>query len=447
MHRNSFVVLLILAVFFGSLYAIFFKGTEFVMPFQQDQKNSRIKLGLDLQGGIHLVYTLDESKLTPGMSPSDAIDRAIEIIRNRVDGIGIAEPFIQKEGDKWIVVQLPGAKDPEEAKRILGKTAQLQFKLVVQDKKLLEQALDGKIPSDSEILYMEHDGSPILLKKEALLTGDSLKNARAESGMGSLGNEIHVSMEFDSDGAKTFGKITGDNIGKRLAIVLDDKVYSAPVVRDRIPSGKAIISGNFGMKEANNLAIVLRSGSLPAPLNIISENIVGPTLGQDSIKSGMLAGFIGIAAIMLLMAVYYKKSGLIADIGLLANLLYLVGAMAVLGATFTMPGIAGVILTMGMSVDSNVLIFERVREELRAGKTVMSAVDQGYKKAFWTIFDSHVTTLITAAILFVFGTGPVRGFAVTLSLGVIISLFTALIVTKVIFDWRLSRGETESLSI
>ncbi len=447
MHRNSFVVLLILAVFFGSLYTIFFKGTEFVMPFQQDQKNSKIKLGLDLQGGIHLVYTLDESKLTPGMNPSDAIDRAIEIIRNRVDGIGIAEPYIQKEGDKWIVVQLPGAKDPEEAKRILGKTAQLQFKLVVEDKKLLEQALEGKIPADSEILYMEHDGSPLLLKKEALLTGDSLKNARAESGMGALGNEIHVSMEFDSEGAKTFGKITGDNIGKKIAIVLDDKVYSAPVVRDRIPSGKAVISGNFGIKEANNLAIVLRSGSLPAPLNIISENIVGPTLGQDSIKSGMQAGFIGIVAIMLLMAVYYKKSGVIADVGLLCNLLYLVGAMAMLGATFTMPGIAGVILTMGMSVDSNVLIFERVREELRAGKTVMAAVDQGYKKAFWTIFDSHVTTLITAAILFVFGTGPVRGFAVTLSLGVIISLFTALIVTKVIFDWRLSRGETESLSI
>ncbi len=447
MHRNSFVVLLILAVFFGSLYTIFFRGTEFVMPFQQDQKNSKIKLGLDLQGGIHLVYTLDESKLTPGMNPADAIDRAIEIIRNRVDGIGIAEPYIQKEGDKWIVVQLPGAKDPEEAKRILGKTAQLQFKLVVEDKKLLEQALDGKIPPDCEILYMEHDGSPLLLKKEALLTGDSLKNARAESGMGALGNEIHVSMEFDSDGAKTFGKITGDNIGKKIAIVLDDKVYSAPVVRDRIPSGKAVISGNFGIKEANNLAIVLRSGSLPAPLNIISENIVGPTLGQDSIKSGMRAGFIGIVAIMLLMAVYYKKSGVIADVGLLCNLLYLVGAMAMLGATFTMPGIAGVILTMGMSVDSNVLIFERVREELRAGKTVMAAVDQGYKKAFWTIFDSHVTTLITAAILFVFGTGPVRGFAVTLSLGVIISLFTALIVTKVIFDWRLSRGETESLSI
>ena len=447
MHRNSFVVLLIMAVFFGSLYTIFFKGTEFVMPFQQDQKNSKIKLGLDLRGGIHLEYTLDESKLTPGTNTSEAIDKAIDILRNRVDGLGIAEPYIQREGEKSIVVELPGAKDPEEAKQILGKTAQLQFKLVVEDKKLKEQAFEGNIPADCEMLEMKHDGSQLLLKKEALLTGDSLNNARAESGLGALGNEVHVSIDFNKEGASTFGKITGDNIGKKIAIVLDDKVYSAPVVKDRIPNGKAVISGNFGIKEANDLAIVLRSGSLPAPLIQIHENIVGPTLGQDSIKSGMLAGLIGILAIMLLMAVYYKKSGLIADVGLLCNLLYLVGAMAMLGATFTMPGLAGVILTMGMSVDSNVLIFERVREELRAGKTVMTAVDQGYKKAFWTIFDSHVTTLITAAILFVFGTGPVKGFAVTLSLGVIISLFTALIVTKVIFDWRLSRGETESLSI
>ncbi|MEI7905298.1 MAG: protein translocase subunit SecD [Candidatus Firestonebacteria bacterium] len=447
MHRNRFVVGLILLVFFGSIYAMFFKGTEFSMPFSQDSKNSRIKLGLDLQGGIHLVYEVDEAKLTPGLKLEGAVERAIEIIRNRIDALGVVEPFVQREGEKWIVVQLPGVKNVEEAKKLIGQTALLEFKLVSDDKALRDKANEGKVPDGYEILYLDKSAESIVVKKEPLMTGESLKDAQAKFGFGTLGNEAMVSMELNKEGAKQFADLTGKYKNRRIAIVLDGTCYSAPEVRERIPNGHAQITGSFDMSEANKLAIVLRSGSLPAPLNIISENVVGPTLGQDSIRKGQFAGFVGIVAIMLLMGFYYKVSGIIANIGLLCNLLYLLGAMAILGASFTMPGIAGVILTMGMSVDSNVLIFERIREELRAGKTVRAAVDQGYKKAFWTIFDSHVTTLITSVILFMFGTGPVRGFAVTLSLGVLISLFTALIVTKVVFDWRLARGEAETLSI
>jgi preprotein translocase subunit SecD len=312
---------------------------------------------------------------------------------------------------------------------------------------MMEKAIEGKVPDDCELLYEKKDGSPVLVKREAVLTGESLTNAQMKIGGGPMGNEPYVAMDFNAEGAKKFSKMTGENVGKRIAIIMDGIVYSAPVVKQKISGGHAIIEGKFDLQEAQKLAIVLRSGSLPAPLSIISENVVGPTLGIDSINKGKMAGLIGIMAIMLLMAFYYKISGVIADIGMLANLLYLVGAMAALGATFTMPGIAGIILTMGMSVDSNVLIFERIREELRAGKTVRAAIDAGYNRALLTIIDSHVTTLITSVFLFQFGTGPIRGFAVTLSLGILISLFTALVITRVIFDWRMSRGEVNTLSI
>lgn len=445
MHRKKWVVGLILLVFFGSIYSIFFYKGAFVMPFDKNNKNQRMKLGLDLQGGMHLLLEIDEAKLPKGMALNDAVDRGVEIIRNRVDQFGVAEPFIQKEGEKWIVVQLPGIEDPEGAKKLIGQTALLEFKLVDETGDV-DKAIEGKIPENDELLY-DRENRPLLVKKEALLTGDSLTNAIAKIGGGTFGNEPYVAIDFNDEGGSKFAKITGANVGKRFAIILDGKIYSAPVIRERIPRGRGTITGNFEMKEAQNLANVLRSGSLPAPLNIISENVVGPTLGSDSIKKGLFSGLIGIIAVILLMGFYYKFSGIIADIGLIGNIIYLMGAMAALNATLTMPGIAGIILTMGMSVDSNVLIFERIREELRAGKTVRASVDAGYKRALITIIDSHVTTLITSVILFQFGTGPIKGFAVTLSLGVLISLFTAVVVTKVIFDWRLSRGEVEQLSI
>jgi preprotein translocase subunit SecD len=445
MHRNRWLIGLILVVFFGSIYSIFFYKFEFVKPFDMTSKNQRIRLGLDLQGGIHLLLEVDDTKLPKGITVSEAADRALEIIRNRIDQLGVAEPFIQREGEKWIVVQLPGVKNPEEAKKLIGQTALLEFKLVDESGDI-DKALEGKIPEGDELLY-DRENRPVLVKKEQLLTGEALANAQAKIGGGALGNEPYVAIDFTPEAAAKFAKITGENVNKRLAIILDGKVYSAPVIKSRIAGGHGIIEGNFEMDEAQKLAIVLRSGSLPAPLNIISENIVGPTLGTDSIRKGLLSGLIGILAVMILMGFYYKLSGFIADIGLLCNILYLMGAMTALEATLTMPGIAGIILTMGMSVDSNVLIFERIREELKAGKTVRASIDAGYNRALITIIDSHVTTLITSIILFQFGTGPIRGFAVTLSLGVLISLFTAIVVTKVIFDWRMARGEVEKLSI
>jgi preprotein translocase subunit SecD len=259
--------------------------------------------------------------------------------------------------------------------------------------------------------------------------------------------EPYVSIEFNAAGAKIFEEVTGENIGKRLGIVLDNTVYSAPVIRDRIAGGSAMIEGYFTDEEAKDLSIVLRAGALPAPMKMLQNVTVGPSLGRDSIEAGKVAGIIGTIAVVLFMILYYRLSGVIADVALCFNVILLLGAMASLNATLTLPGIAGIILAIGMAVDSNVLMFERMREELRAGKTPAAAVDSGYNKAFWTIFDSHVTTLITAAVLFQFGTGPIKGFAITLSLGVSINLFTALIGTKTVFDILMSKGKMRRLSI
>ncbi len=444
MHKNKWIIGLILVVFLGSLYSIFFDHGEFIKPFDRENPKKRIKLGLDLQGGIHLLLEVDQVKLPKGMAIADAVDRAVEIIRNRVDQLGVSEPFIQKEGEKWIVVQLPGIKDPEEAKKLIGQTALLEFKLLDEGGDI-EKAIEGKIPAGDILLY-DKENKPYLVKNEQLMTGESLANAQMKIG-GGFGNEPYVSIDFTPEGGKKFAQFTGANIGKRLAIILDNKIYSAPVIKSKISGGHGIIEGSFELKEAQKLAIVLRSGSLPAPINIISENVVGPTLGADSIRKGLYSGLIGLAAVMLVMGFYYKYSGVIANIGLLCNILYLMGGMTLIGSTLTMPGIAGIILTIGMSVDSNVLILERIREEMRSGKTVRASVEAGYKRAFWTVWDSHITTLITAVILFIFGTGPIKGFAVTLSMGCAISLFTAVVVTKVIFDWRLSHGNVDYLSI
>jgi len=381
-----------------------------------------------------------------------AIRQGLETIRNRIDQFGVSEPVIAPQGENQILVQLPGIKDPQRAIELIGRTALLEFKLV-DDENSLEEALKGSIPPGDEILYQKitdkETGAvtrrPYLLKKRALMTGDVLTDARMR--IKSDFNEPYVSIDFDARGARLFDQITAENVKKRLAIVLDNNVYSAPVIQERISGGKAQISGSFTPEEASDLAIVLRAGALPAPVKIIQNVTVGPTLGQDSIDKGIRAAIIGSVLVVIFMAVYYGLSGLIADWALVLNIIYLLGALASMRATLTLPGIAGIILAIGMAVDSNVLMFERIREELRLGKTVRAAVDSGYDKALFTIIDSHVTTLITAVVLFQFGTGPIKGFAVTLSLGVIINLFSALIGTKVIFDWINLKKQLKTLSI
>ncbi|MEK7274580.1 MAG: protein translocase subunit SecD, partial [Candidatus Desantisbacteria bacterium] len=300
-----------------------------------------------------------------------------------------------------------------------------------------EAAKDGDVPDGYEILY-DDENNQFLVKKEPEVTGEYLTNAYVDSsqGSGNMTRRMVVALQFDKAGARKFARATGGHVGEKLAIVLDGRVRSAPVIRTKIDGGNAIVEGNFSLQEAKDLAIVLRAGALPAPIKIIENRMVGPSLGRDSINKGVVASILGLILVILFMAVYYKLSGVIADVGLLGNILMMMGAMIAVSGTLTIPGIAGIILTIGMSVDSNVLIFERIREELRGGKTIKAAIDAGYKKAFWTVVDSHVTTLITAWILFVFGTGPIKGFAVTLSIGIIISLFTAMVITKVIFDLR-----------
>jgi len=409
-----------------------------------------LKLGLDLRGGIHLVLEVDLNRLPEGTSPSDAMERALEVIRNRVDQFGVAEPLIARQGDRWIVVELPGVKDPERAIDLIGKTALLEFKLV-NDGVRISEILDSegkvdpsKIPAGYEVLPGRREAL-FLLKEEPEITGAALTNAKVK--IGGQYNMPYVAVDFNKEGGKEFARITEVNIERNLAIVLDERVQSAPVIKSKIPDGHAIIEGNFTMEEAKNLAIVLRAGALPAPVNIIENRTVGPSLGRDSIRAGVVAAGIGLICVMFFMVIYYKLSGLITNLALILNLIILLGMMAYFRATLTLPGIAGIILIIGMSVDANVLIFERIREELRAGKTVRVAIDSGYQKAFRTILDSNITTLIAAAFLFQFGTGPVKGFAVTLSLGILISMFTALVVTHMVFDMVLVGKKVEKLSI
>ena len=379
------------------------------------------------------------------------IRQSLETIRNRVDQFGVSEPHIIQEGNRRIIVQLPGIKEPQRAINLIGKTALLEFKMVAEDANIAE-AVAGKVPEGGELLYVRRaeegekvSKTPLVVQKRAILTGDLLTSAQVQ--IEGQTNKPVVSIAFDREGTRLFGEATAANVGRRMAIVLDDTIYSAPVIREKIPGGKAQISGSFTMEEARDLAIVLRAGALPAPVNIISNLTVGPSLGQDSIEKGMRAAILGGVLVIAFMAVYYRLSGVIANFALLLNLIWLVGALASLRATLTLPGIAGIILGIGMAVDSNVLILERIREELRLGKTVRAAIDGGYDKAFLTIIDSHVTTLITAFALFLFGTGPVKGFAVTLSLGVIFNLVTALTGTRVVYDWMTQRWNLKTLSI
>ena len=404
---------------------------------------------------------------------TNSIAQALEVIRNRVDLFGVAEPLIVRQGENEIVVQLPGIKDPERAIDLIGKTAQLEFKKVseaaidpaglveaaIRDGKIaagatatqLNKVLAGQLPEETEILpNRQRDPQTgvttttyILIEKQLLMSGAAVKTARLQ--FEPTTGEAYVTVDFTSSGAKLFDQITSANVNKRVAIILDGVVRSAPTIQERISRGKAQITGSFSTDEAHDLAIVLRAGALPAPVKIVQNLIVGPSLGRDSIRQGWVSGLLGTFLVVAFMIFYYRLSGVIANFALFLNVVYLLGALAMFGATLTLPGIAGIILGIGMAVDSNVLIFERMREEFAVGKTVRAGINAGYEKAFWTIVDSHVTTLITAVVLFMFGTGPIKGFAVTLSLGVIFNLFTALVGTKVVYDHLHTLGFPKSL--
>lgn len=383
---------------------------------------------------------------------TNAIDQAIETIRNRIDQFGVTEPVVQKHGDDGILIQLPGLKDINRAKELIGKTAQLQFKFL-DEVNSLEDAKKNGAPKGSEILVQKITDkttgitttTQMLVYSKVILSGEYLKDAsvRLDNQNGSPG----VLMELDATGAKIFAKLTEENVGKRLAIILDNNIYSAPVIREAIPNGSASITGNFTIEEAKDLVIVLKAGSLPAPITFLEERTVGPSLGEDLIRQGQNSLIIGGLLVIAFMMVYYKFSGVIANIALVVNIFLIFSGLAALQATLTLPGLAGIVLTIGMAVDSNVLIFERIREELRLGKTAKASLDAGYQKALSSILDANITTFITGVILFQFGTGPVQGFAVTLCLGIIASLFTSVFVSRVIFDYLLAKGIMKEISI
>jgi protein-export membrane protein SecD len=495
-----------------------------------------LHLGLDLVGGMHLVLEVDKTKLS-AEDAKDAGDRALEVIRNRIDEFGVYEPIIQKIGQDRILVQLPGV-DRNRAKGLIGQTAQLQFQLVADERTTYDalKTIDDKVelalkgqqtpaesgeqepaasdsvsadsidwasdvgeveeeeigsflsyiqtvgndfgvdnadypefrrllagareywPDDYEFLFgpaEAYEGREVrrlyMLKAEPEMLGSAIKDARPAPYQGSdpsLANTWIVSLKLGKKDAAVFAQVTGRNIGRRLAIVLDDIVKSAPVIQNRIPDGNAMITTNeVNPDESRDLAIVLRSGALPAPVNIIEERSVGPSLGNDSIRQGILAGLIGALAVLLFMVIYYAVGGALADMALVFNVFFLLAILSGLRATLTLPGLAGIALTIGMAVDANVLVFERIREELRAGKTTLAAVDTGYDRALVTIIDANVTTVITAIALYFIGSGPIRGFAITLITGLVINVITAVFLTRFIFDWFLSRFEVRKLRI
>jgi protein-export membrane protein SecD len=433
-----------------------------------------LNLGLDLKGGSHLVLEVQTDELLQAGEDyqtklTNAVNQAIEVIRNRVDQFGVAEPLIARQGAQWIVVQLPGIKDPERAKQLIGKTALLEFRLV-DDSPALENistalrnneiafssaaANPELLSSDIRDLFPagytlmpERNGHFYLVQSTPELTGAYLTNAKVQLGNDTGFGYPSVSLEFNPEGAKIFSKITEMNIGRNLAIVLDGIVQSAPTIRSRIADGQAVIEGSFSSEDAKLLATVLRAGALPAPVEIIEERTVGPQLGEDSIRAGVTASLAGLFMILIFMIVYYKESGFVADVALILNLVLLMGSMAYFKATLTLPGIAGVILSLALAVDANVLILERVREELLKGKNAKAAINYGYTRAFSAILDSNLTTLIAALFLFQFGTGPVKGFAVTLTIGIVISMFTAIFVTRTYYDWRFQNREVTHIGV
>ncbi len=442
-------------------------AVDVVRSVVKDGFEDELDISIDAKEGSFPRITIKLSRERIDFINNHAVSQSLEIIRNRIDQFGVAEPVIIRQGADEIVIQLPGVRDPDRAMKLLGDTAQLEFKLVAESaginlERLISQAIEAgqwtenwqdptaiaelnrllaaHLPENTSIYFERHTDrqtkiesfSPILLEDKVLMTGDMVKNAQVR--IGGTFNEPYVSIDLTSRGGTIFATLTEHNVGRRMAIVLDGNVKSAPVIRERILGGSAQISGSFTHEEASDLAIVLRVGALPAPVDVIQNLTVGASLGQDSINRGLTSGVFGTLMVLGFMIIFYRLSGVIANFALVLNVLFLFSGLAILNATLTLPGIAGIILAIGMAVDANVLIYERMREEYKLGKSVRSSIEGGFGKALSTIVDSQITTLITALALFLFGTGPIKGFAVTLSLGITINLFTALFCSRLVFN-------------
>lgn len=509
---------IVLALFYLYPTYQFYYAIQENLDERERVKQQAINLGLDLQGGIHLVLEVDQTNLSED-EKTDVVARALEIIRNRIDQFGVSEPIIHREGDWRIVVELPGVQDIERAKGLIGKTARLEFKILKSDAdragiiEKIDRYLAAQAPVDSAqaadpLLGQTAEDTPSLsrymlsirgdfvvpedniltvrellnrpdvqrllppdaqflwnskdeemgdgqryralyyLKRRVEMTGEILSDASVTTGQSfeNAGQPI-VNFTTTSQGVRLFGRVTGANVGERMAIILDDQVYSAPTIRSKISQGSGIIEGTGTVDEAKDLAIVLRAGALPADVNIVEDRTVGPSLGRDSIEQGRNAALIGLAIVIVFMVIYYGFSGLVADLALVLNLVFVMAILAAFQGTLTLPGIAGIILTIGMAVDANVLILERIREELRAEKTLRVAIENGYARAVQTIVDANVTTIITAIVLYQYGTGPIKGFALTLMIGIISSMFTAIFVTRTIYDTIVARQVNPRLSI
>ena len=523
MTRESWRLLIIGATIVLALFYLYPTYQFYYAPPENLDQRERVKqqainLGLDLQGGIHLVLEVDQSNLSED-EKTDVVARALEIIRNRIDQFGVSEPIIHREGDWRIVVELPGVQDIERAKGLIGKTARLEFKILKSDAdrvgiiEKIDRYLAAQAPVDSTqaedpLLGQTADDTPSLaryvraygpnlvvmedniltvrellnrpdiqkllppdgqflwnskveemgdgqlyralyyLKRRVEMTGEILSDASVTTGQSfeNAGQPI-VNFTTTSQGVRLFGRVTGANVGERMAIILDDQVYSAPTIRSKISQGSGIIEGTGTVDEAKDLAIVLRAGALPADVVIVEDRTVGPSLGRDSIEQGKNAALIGLAIVIVFMVIYYGFSGLVADLALVLNLVFVMAILAAFQGTLTLPGIAGIILTIGMAVDANVLILERIREELRAEKTVRVAIENGYARAVQTIIDANVTTIITAIVLYQYGTGPIKGFALTLMIGILSSMFTAIFVTRTVYDTIVARQVNPRLSI
>src|SRR6266850_8166200 len=396
----------------------------------------------DAQGGL-IRLTVPQAAITDLLRRT--IEQSIQIVERRVNQLGTVEPVIQRQGTDRILVQVPGLQDPTELKRILGKTAKMEFRMV-DTTVPPDQAAQGRVPPDSEILPgAEPPNTPYVIKKQVLASGGDLTDA--QPGFDQRTNEPIVSFKFNTSGSRKFAQATSENVGQPFAIVLDNEVISAPVIREPITGGSGQISGSFTVQAANELALLLRAGALPAPLTVIEERTVGPGLGQDSIEKGELAAYVGSIMVIVFMLLTYRLFGVFANIAVAINVAMIFGVLSLLNATLTLPGIAGIVLTVGIAVDSNVLIYERIREEVRGGRTPITAIDAGFTRALATILDSNITTFIAAAVLFFFGSGPVRGFAVTLGIGIVTTVFTAFTLTRLIVAWWVRWERPKQLAI
>ncbi len=523
MTRENWRLSIIGATILLALFCLYPTYEYYYAPPENPDRRERVKqqainLGLDLQGGIHLVLEVDQSNLSDD-EKTDVVARALEVIRNRIDQFGVSEPIIHREGDWRIVVELPGVQDIERAKGLIGKTARLEFKILESPEdrvgmiEKIDRYLEAQAPADSAktadpLLGQTEDDAPSLsryvraygrdlvvledniltvreildrpgvqkltppdaqflwgskveemgdgqlyrvlyyVKRRVEMTGEILSDASVTTGQSfeNAGQPI-VNFTTTSQGVRLFGRVTGANVDERMAIILDNQVYSAPTIRSKISQGSGIIEGTGTIDEAKDLAIVLRAGALPADVYIVEDRTVGPSLGRDSVEQGKNAAAIGLLIVIVFMVIYYGFSGLVADFALVLNLVFVMAILAAFQGTLTLPGIAGIILTIGMAVDANVLILERIREELRGGKTVRAAIENGYARAVQTIVDANVTTIITAIVLYQYGTGPIKGFALTLMIGIVSSMFTAIFVTRTIYDAIISRQINPSLNI